>query len=312
MLLGAKAYTKLKDDAIDVVMMKIIVPLAVSLMLAGCENSVLLPIGPVAEAERVILLDSVAIMLAIVMPTLLAIGGFVWWFRASNKRARYLPDWCYSGKLELLVWSIPALVVLFLGGIAWIGSHDLDPARPLKSTIKPLEVQVVALDWKWLFIYPEQNIASINYLAAPVGTPLHFSITSATVMNVFFLPRLGSQIYAMNGMVTQLNLEANKEGTYHGLSAHFSGDGFSDMAFELQAMPEENFAAWACAQQSQGRKLDEAEYHALLQQSKNVTPYSYGSVEARLFDDIVMQKLPQGDGPHAGRPEPSVSPRQEK
>ncbi len=152
-------------------------------------------------------------MLAIVIPTILATLAFAWWFRASNTRARYLPTWSYSGRIELIVWSIPALVVFFLGGIAWIGSHLLDPARPLTSGAKPLEIQVVSLDWKWLFIYPEQGVASVNDLVAPAGTPLHFQITSASVFNVFFLPRLGSEIYSMYGMTTQLNLQADRPGS---------------------------------------------------------------------------------------------------
>jgi cytochrome o ubiquinol oxidase subunit 2 len=287
-----------------------------SLILTGCTESVLSPIGPVADSERVILLDSVAIMLVIVVPTILATLAVAWWFRASNTRARRLPDWSYSGRLELIVWSIPALVVLFLGGIAWIGSHDLDPARPLDSRIKPLEVQVVSLDWKWLFIYPEQNVASINRMVVPIGVPLHLRITSATVFNVFFVPRLGSQIYAMNGMTTQLNLEADRPGIYPGLSAHFSGDGFSGMAFDLDAVSSEQFNAWVTSTQAAGPILDNAAYRQLLPQSENVKPMTYRMVQSGLFDDIVRQRLPPGDGPiahpDAGQPGSAISPRQEK
>ena len=148
--------------------------LLVPLALEGCHTAVLSPAGPIGAADRAILLDALAIMLAIVVPTILATLAFAWWFRASNTRARYLPTWSYSGRMELIVWSIPALVVFFLGGIAWIGSHLLDPARPLSSGAKPLEIQVVSLDWKWLFIYPEQGVASVNNLVAPAGAPLHF------------------------------------------------------------------------------------------------------------------------------------------
>src|SRR5579862_6215723 len=190
---------------------------ALLLPLAACHTAVLSPAGPVAEGNRIVLLDSLAIMLAIVVPTIVAILAFAYWFRASNTRAKYLPNWAYSGRLELVVWSIPALVVFFLGGIAWISSHLLDPARALPSTVKPLEVEVVSLDWKWLFIYPEQGLASVNRLVVPAGVPLHFRITSATVFNVFFVPRLGSEIYSMYGMATQLNLQADAPGTYHGI-----------------------------------------------------------------------------------------------
>src|SRR6202012_2359362 len=162
--------------------------------------------------------------------------GFAWWFRAGNIRARYLPNWEYSGKIEMIVWAIPALVVVFLGGIAWIASHDLDPPRPIESTTPPLNVDVVSLDWKWLFIYPDQGIASVNRLVVPVGTPISFQLTSAGVMNSFFVPQLGGQIYTMSGMTTQLQLQADHSGSYPGFSSQFSGDGFADMRFTVDAM----------------------------------------------------------------------------
>src|SRR6185312_5603133 len=209
--------------------------LTLAAALAGSGGGVLSPAGPVGKAEYTILLNSLAIMLAIVIPTMLTVIVFAWWFRAGNTRATYRPEWAYSGRLELLVWSIPSLVILFLGGVIWIGSHRLDPATPLRSARRPLQVQVISLDWKWLFIYPEQHIASINQLVAPVGVPLHFSLTSASVMNVFFVPQLGSMIYTMNGVVTQLHLQADRPGDFFGESAQFSGDGFPDMRFTLRA-----------------------------------------------------------------------------
>ena len=266
-------------------------------LLAACHTAVLSPAGPVGAADRIVLLDSLAIMLAIVVPTIVAILAFAYWFRSSNTRARYLPDFAYSGRLELIVWSIPALVVFFLGGIAWISSHLLDPAEPLKSEAKPLEVQVVSLDWKWLFIYPEQNVASVNRMVVPAGVPLDLKITSASVFNVFFVPRLGTMIYAMYGMTTRLNLQADKPGIYPGLSAHFSGDGFPGMAFDVQAVSSEQFSQWAAATRALGPVLDEAAYRKLLKQSQNVSPYIYRSVQTGLFDDIVEQRLPPGEGP---------------
>ena len=277
--------------------------LALLLTLEGCRTAVLSPAGPIGAANRTILLDALVIMLAIVVPTILAILAFAWWFRDSNPRARRQPGFTYSGRVELIVWSIPALVVFFLGGIAWIGSQLLDPARPIASHVKPLEIQVVSLDWKWLFIYPEQGVASMNYLVAPVGVPLHFRITSASVFNVFFVPRLGSEIYTMYGMTTQLNLQADRPGTYPGLSAQFSGDGFSDMAFDLRAVTAEEFSAWTAATGASGPVLDEAGYRGLLKQSQNVKPYTYRSVEPDLFDAIVMQRLPPGEGPDSTAPQ---------
>src|SRR5438046_7722750 len=196
--------------------------------LCACTEGVLDPKGPIALAERQILLNSLGIMLAIVIPTILATLAVAFWFRSSNWRAAYLPDFEYSGRLELLVWSIPAMTVLLVGGVAWVGSHELDPGKPISSTVKPVNVQVVSLDWKWLFTYPEEGIASVNKLVVPVGTPISFELTSSSVMNSFFVPQLGSQIYTMSGMVTRLQLQADHAGTYPGLAAMFSGAGFSD------------------------------------------------------------------------------------
>jgi cytochrome o ubiquinol oxidase subunit 2 len=288
--------------------LSLLAALAVPVLLEGCSGGILAPVGPIGNAERTILLNSLAIMLAIVIPVILATLGFAWWFRASNRRARYLPTFEYSGRIELIIWSIPALVVFFLGGIAWIGAHDLDPARPLPSSHKALEVDVVSLDWKWLFIYPEQGVASVNRLVAPVGVPLHLRITSASVLNVFFVPRLGSEIYAMNGMASELNLQADEPGVFPGLAAHFSGDGFSDMNFAMQALSPAEFSAWTAATRAHGSELDDASYRTLLQQTENVKPYTYRAVQAGLFDAILLQKLPPGDGPQTGRPNASVSP----
>jgi cytochrome o ubiquinol oxidase subunit II len=269
--------------------------------LTACHAAVLSPAGPVGEGDRTILLDSLTIMLAIVVPTIVAILAFAYWFRASNTRARYLPNFAYSGELELIVWSIPALAIFFLGGIAWISAHLLDPAVPLKSKAEPVEVQVVSLDWKWLFIYPQQNVASINRMVVPAGVPLDLRITSASVFNVFFVPQLGSEIYAMYGMTTRLNLQADRPGVYFGLSAHFSGDGFPGMAFDVHAVSPEQFREWAATTRVTGPVLDETAYRKLLTQSQDVSPYTYRSVQTGLFEGIVEQRLPPGDGPPTAR-----------
>lgn len=265
-------------------------------MLGGCAGWVEHPAGPIARAERIIYLDSLAIMLAVVVPVILATLAFAWWFRASNTRARYRPDWTYSGRIELVIWSIPALVVLFLGGIAWISSHDLDPARPLESTQTPLEVDVVSLDWKWLFIYPRQRIASVNRLVVPAGVPLRLRVTSASVWNVLWIPRLGSMLYCMYGMAGTLYLQADQPGVFDGYSAMISGDGFASMHFNTEAVSSEQFAAWTGAAGASGPVLDEAAYRALMRPSSSVAPYSYRSVTPGLFEDIVSQKLPPGPG----------------
>jgi cytochrome o ubiquinol oxidase subunit 2 len=250
-------------------------------------------------------------MLAIVVPVIVATLAFAWWYRASNTKARYLPDWAYSGRLEVVVWAIPILVIMFLGGITWIGAHDLDPPKPLASRTKPLEVQVVSLDWKWLFIYPDHGVASVNQLVVPAGVPVHFSLTSASVMNAFFVPQLGSMIYTMHGMATQLHLQADRPGVFNGLSAQFSGDGFPDMEFEVHAVPSDQFDVWLAAARRSGPVLDAAAYTQLARQSLAVQPFTYRAVQPQLFNAVVTQKLPPGPGPTRGRPHVTVSPRTE-
>jgi cytochrome o ubiquinol oxidase subunit II len=259
--------------------------------------NILDPQGPVAAADKVILIDSIAIMLAIVLPTIAAIFAFAFWFRRSNTRAVYLPDWEYSGRLELVVWSIPALTVILLGGVAWIGAHQLDPAKPVAGTGLGVTVQVVSLDWKWLFIYPDQRIASLNSLTVPVGSPLHFQLTSSSVMNVFFVPQLGSMIYTMNGMVNRLELRADEVGTYQGLSAHFSGDGFPDMLFDVHVVSQTQFDDWASGTAKSGEPLDRNSYGALAKQSVPKDKPVYKLTDPLLFHDIATQEIPPAAGP---------------
>ncbi|MCW2283908.1 cytochrome o ubiquinol oxidase subunit 2 [Rhodoblastus acidophilus] len=261
--------------------------------LSGC-TGVLAPTGPVGADIATILIDATLIMLAVIVPTLLLAGWTAWRYRASNTRAPYLPYWSYSGRIEAVVWAIPILVIIFLGGVIWIGSYKLDPFRPLDSKTPALEVQAVALDWKWLFIYPQQGVATVNQLVVPAGTPIHFSITSASVFNVFFIPRLGSMIYAMPGMVAQLHLQADHPTELWGVSAQFSGDGFSDMKFNVSSLPRDQFDRWV--QQVSGPTLDEAAFKNLRRQSRMGTA-AYGSVDPKLFDAIAKQKLGPAPGP---------------
>ena len=255
--------------------------------LAGCSEGVLSPQGPIASAERLVLFNSLGIMLAIVIPTILATLGVAFWFRSSNGRARYRPDFEYSGRLELLVWSIPAMTVLLVGGVAWVGAHDLDPRKPIASAVNPVRVQVVSLDWKWLFIYPDQGIASVNRLTIPVGTPVSFELTSSGVMNSFFVPQLGSQIYTMAGMVTRLHLQADHPGTYRGLSAQYSGQGFADMRFSVDAVPAEAFSQWVNTTHDAGPMLDAQAYADLARPSETIAPFTYGDVAPDLFSHVL-------------------------
>ncbi len=276
-------------------------------LLTGCGNGVLNPAGPVGRDDATILIDATLIMLAIVVPTILLAFWMAWRYRASNTKAQYLPNWAYSGRIEAIVWSIPILTIMFIGGVIWIGSYRLDPFKPLPSKTPTVEVQVVALDWKWLFIYPQQGIATVNQLVVPAGTPVHFSITSASVFNAFFIPRLGSMVYAMPGMVSQLYLQADRPAVLFGQSSHFSGDGFSDMQFQVKSVTPADFATWTQTTHAAGLMLDRAAYATLARQSQNVTPFTYRSVDPQLFQAIAAQTIappagPEPEGPsHAGR-----------
>jgi cytochrome o ubiquinol oxidase subunit 2 len=274
-------------------------PLAIAASLGGCDWAVLDPKGPVGDGNATILVDSVAIMLVIVVPTIIATLGVAWWFRSSNPRAFYLPDWEYSGQLELIVWAIPLLTIMLLGGVTWIGAHDLDPAKPLESKEEPLNVQVVSLDWKWLFIYPDQHVASVNRLVIPAGTPIRFALTSGSVMTAFFVPQLGSMIYTMNRMRTQLYLAAHEPGTFRGLATQIAGDGFADMHFEVQAMRSEDFYEWLAKVRSGGPALTAESYIELSKQSVVSEPFTFQSVSDGLFEKILDQTLPPGPGPVA-------------
>ncbi len=257
-----------------------------AMLMASCNEGVLDPHGPVGRAERVILYDATAIMLAVIIPVIVLTLAFAWWFRARNSRARYRPDWEFSGRIEMIIWSIPALIVLFLGGIAWTGSHDLDPPVPLAGSTPPLDIEVISLDWRWLFIYPHEGIASLNRLVVPAGVPLRFRLTSTTVMNSFFVPQLGTQIYAMPNMVTRLNLQADEPGTFEGLSAQFSGDGFSDMRFDLVSTDTEDFEGWVNATKTRGGVLDTRTFEALVKPAKAEGAQTYAQVSEGLFDRV--------------------------
>jgi cytochrome o ubiquinol oxidase subunit II len=262
--------------------------------------NILDPQGPIGAAEKTILIDSIAIMLAIVLPTIVAIFAFAFWFRSSNARARYQPDWAYSGAIELVVWAVPALTVILLGGVAWIGAHQLDPARAIAGPQKPLRIQAVSLDWKWLFIYPDQKVASINALTVPAGVPLQFELTSASVMNAFFIPQFGSMIYTMNGMTSRLNLQADGPGTYQGLSSHFSGDGFSGMHFDVHAVSSEQFSKWTQDALSAEKPLDARSYQEIAKPSINNVAAMYRLADPDLFNAIATQKLPPSAGAQSG------------
>ena len=272
-------------------------PLLLVLVTSGCNRGVLDPAGPIGAQEKQLLINSTAIMLAIIIPTIIATIAFAWWFRAGNKKATYRPDWEYSGAIEMVVWAIPALTIMLLGGIAWIGSHDLEPSHPLKSQVRPINVEVVSLDWKWLFIYPDQGIATVNQLVVPAGVPVSYRLTSATVWNSFFVPQFGTMIYTMPRMTTRLNLQADRPGIYEGISSHFSGDGFSGMGFKVQAVPANQFAAWVSNAHGSTMKLDGPAYAELSKPSSYAKPMTYGTVVPGLYDAIVANRVPPNPVP---------------
>jgi cytochrome o ubiquinol oxidase subunit 2 len=270
----------------------------------GCNRGVLDPVGPVASAEKTILINSTAIMLAIIIPTMIATVAFAWWFRRGNTKAIYRPDWEYSGAVELVVWGIPILTIMLLGGIAWIGSHALDPNKPLASNKPALNVEVVSLDWKWLFIYPDQGIATVNQLVVPARTPVSYRLTSATVWNVFWVPQMGTMIYTMPRMATRLNLQADRQGSFDGLSGHFSGDGFPGMQFQVRSLPADQFAKWTQGARGQGAVLDGRGYAELSKPSSYVKPITYGAVAPGLFDAIVANRAPPNPVPPPNHNQP--------
>jgi len=265
---------------------------AVLLTLSGCSKlAVLTPAGPAAAGNSAVLLNAVTVMLFVVTPTIFGCLFFAWWYRASNERAVRHPKFVFSGRIELLVWSLPFLTIVFLGGIIWIGSHQLDPAQPVASDKSPIEIQVVSLDWKWLFLYPQEGVATVNRLIIPTNVPVHFSLTSATVMNSFFVPRLGGMIAVMNGMVTHLNLMADHPGNFHGFSTQFSGDGFADMSFEVGAVSQDDFQTWLTTVRAGPARLDRAAYAQLLQPSTLRNPRQIGAIDGDLFSVITSQMI---------------------
>jgi cytochrome o ubiquinol oxidase subunit 2 len=263
-----------------------------AISVASCQPAGILdPQGPIASAERLLLINSTAIMLVVVVPVIVTTLAFAWWYRSSNTRAGRGTDESYAERIEFVVWSIPALTVILLGGVIWIGSHQLDPRAPIPGKSDPLRVDVVALDWKWLFIYPDQGVAAVNQLVIPAGTPIAFRLTSATVMNSFFVPQLGSQIYTMGGMTTHLNLLADTPGEFPGFSANYSGDGFSWMRFVVKSVPTADFNAWLGQVRGAGSPLDAAAYAELAKPSKDVPPTTYRSVEPKFFERIIDQTV---------------------
>jgi len=272
-------------------------------MLAGCHAVLLHPEGDIALQQRDLIIISLGLMLLIVIPVIALTLVFAWRYRAKNKDASYDPEWHHSTMLELVVWSAPLLIIIALGALTWVSTHKLDPYRsldrlsaskPVATDVKPLTVEVVALDWKWLFFYPEQGIATVNELAAPVDRPIQFKITASSVMNSFFIPSLAGQIYAMPGMETKLSAVINKTGVYEGFSANFSGDGFSGMRFKFYGMNDQDFDSWVAKARKSADSLDRDTYLRLAEPSEREPVHFYSSVDTHLYDAIMMNCVAAG------------------
>jgi len=268
---------------------------ALPILLSGCNTVVLNPAGDIALQQGRLLIISTLLMLLIIVPVIALIGFFAWKYRQSNITARYEPDWDHSTALELVIWGAPLLIIIVLGLLTWIGTHILDPyrkldridaTRPVSAHTRSLRVEVVALDWKWLFIYPDLNIATVNELVAPVDVPIEFSITASTVMNSFFIPALAGQIYAMPGMQTSLNAVINKAGVYDGFSANYSGAGFSDMKFKFHGMHQADFDLWVQSLKAD-QTLDSQTYLQLEKPSERTPVMHFGGVDASLYHAIL-------------------------
>ncbi|TDV34181.1 cytochrome bo3 quinol oxidase subunit 2 [Paraburkholderia caballeronis] len=257
--------------------------------LSGCNLDVLDPKGSVGVAEKALIATSTWAMLIVVIPVIILTLLFAWRYRASNRNATYAPKWSHSTAIEVVVWTVPTLIIIFLGVLTWKTTHELDPYRPIESNVKPINVEVVALDWKWLFIYPDLGIASVNQLAVPVGTPVNFRITSDSVMNSFFIPQLGTQVYAMAGMQTRLHLIADEAGDYAGMSANFSGEGFSDMKFRTLAQSPAEFNAWVAKVKATQQQLSMDEYGTVAKPSEKAPVQYFSTVDPQLFHNIIAK-----------------------
>lgn len=276
--------------------------LAALTTLTGCKYSILDPKGAVGEAQKQLILTSTISMLIIVIPVIMLTLWFAWRYRAGSG-ARYEPDWGHSRSIEVVCWGVPIAIILFLGTITWTSTHALDPYKPLDSQKQPIVIDVVALDWKWLFIYPAQGIATINEIAFPVNTPVTFHITSDSVMNSFFIPELGSQIYAMAGMRTQLHLIADQQGTFPGLSSFYSGRGFSDMHFNAISTTDAKFADWVANAKKSSDVIDASDYSKVAAPEEKAPVRYFSTVEPNLFNEIIAKYLGKAESFNSGMKE---------
>jgi len=265
--------------------------LLTSFYLTSCKVAVFDTKGPIAEQQKDLIFTSVWLMLIVVIPVIILTLFFAYKYRESNKSAKYTPDYDQNHTIEVIWWTVPIIIVTILAVITWNSSHSLDPYKPLESKEKPIEIQVVALDWKWLFIYPEQGIASVNFIQFPVNIPINFKITAQAPMNSFWIPQLAGQIYAMEGMQTLLHLSADHPGSYEGLSSNFSGVGFNGMKFIAKATTQSEFDGWVESVKKGSERLSKERYDQLAKPSSDEKVQTFSSVEEGLFMAIMMRYM---------------------
>lgn len=272
----------------------LVIAVSLFLFLHAGDLKLLNPKGLIADKQRSLIVFTVLLSLVVVIPVFILTFTIAWKYRAANVAARYTPDWDHNTKLEVVWWGIPCAIILILGVVTWTSSHELDPYRPLQSSVLPVRIQVVALPWKWLFIYPDQQIATVNYIRFPAGTPVDFQITADAPMNSFWIPELGGQIYAMPGMSTQLHLMATSNGVYGGSSANLSGRGFAGMRFNAEATSQADFDRWVASVQQSPNRLDGGAYAALARPSQNNPAAVYASAEQNLYDKVLTKYMAPG------------------
>jgi len=260
----------------------------------GRDIPVLNPQGLIAEQERNLIIITTAMGLFVVIPVFIMLFAVAWRYRASNRKAIYRPDFESHRGFEALWWGIPCVIIIILGIITAVSTHALDPYKPLDSNVKPVKVQVIAMEWKWLFIYPDKGIATLNYLNIPKDTPIDFTITSDAPMNSLWIPALAGQVYAMSGMSTQLHLMANSVGTYNGSSSNISGDGFADMTFKVNSMNETDFATWATSSTTSKNIMTQDEYKKLSVPSHNNPETTYMLMDTSLYNEVIMKYMSPG------------------
>lgn len=261
----------------------------------GREIPVLQPQGTIAHQQLILILVTVGLGVFVVVPVFILLFSIAWRYREGNTKAQYDPSFHGHTGIELLWWGIPGLIIITLAIITAVSTFALDPYKPLQSEKEPLKVQVVALEWKWLFIYPDQGVATVNYLTIPEDTPVEFTITADAPMNSFWIPSLGGQVYAMTGMSTKLHLMADNPGTFNGMSANLSGDGYAGMRFKVNALSQESFNDWMKQSMTSEEFLTQASYDELEKASKNNPEKTYGLVDPGLFDGVIMKYMSPAD-----------------